>query len=638
MTAAYEALRKADAAGDTTSAKKIADYIRSQPGAGESPSEGVQSVAVHPAEMAAEAGKDAGNWFSSNEPEDMSLGKLGGEVAGGAAGGAVAGAVLPGTLKAAGKVVPGAVGKLFSGLGEAASALPLKERVTRGAGGGAAAGAVDATGRAFGAPKAATFAGEMLAGGLGETAASFLQKEASQLGRFVANISYGNVAGASRALGGMLSPNRPLNESVARKLQQKLFGNPTDSYVDGLVSSDNRIAVQEALRKADPSLNSGGPRAADAPRAPWETSTGEMEGLGPLSRGTDVAAAGGASRNPLTPPVAIGGPKALPGPQSGGAGSDRASASGSAGAAERFAAGKAGAKAKAEATAEAARKAEADAAANAMRPASAIYRERMQAGVTEAVKQGKTFSSTPEFATLSEKLGAMEQLGSITKADRERLLKTLSADRLKNPQVQEGYAKAVDDQIRNWGKPAESGGQTGAAAVSAKTAEEVRGALREAYNGYTARLGMGDIEKKYRNAYSQEMIAQAKDELPHFLYGFGSTQEFQKMARNLARDPEGLPFIQKAMAQHLAQQEPKAITKEFERLQKVLVDSKLATPTELRQLRVNAETVQRASERGEGSVVKLGQRFQQLLLMAMARNAAAAGGQKVAGAQGEGRE
>lgn len=620
MTAAYEALRKADAAGDTKSAKKLADYIRSQPNGGGTPAEGVSPVAIHPAEMAAESAKEVGNWFSSNEPEEMSLGQAAGGIAGGAAGGAAAGAVAPGMLKAAGKVVPGPMGKLFTGLGEAAGALPLKERVVRGAGGGAAAGAVDVAGKAFGAPKALTVAGEALAGGLGESAASFLQKEAGQLGRFIANVSYGNVAGASRALGGMLSPNKPLNEAVARKLQTRLFGDKTEAYVDGLVGSDNRVAVQEALRKADPTLTAGGgARNPAAPKAPWEDSTGEMGDLGrqSMSRDLTVPGRGVVPGQPEAPagPLRLGGPPA-----------DLSQAK-----AQQFAAGKAGAAAKAEAARAAEAKAQEQAAADALKPASQLYRERMQAGVTEAVKSGKTFSSTPEFQQFVSKLETLESLGSISKADRTKLVRDLTADRLKKPEVQEGYAKAVDNTIRDWGKPAEKGGQTGAAAVSAQTSGEVREALRAAYNGYTSRLGMGDIESKYRNAYSQEMIAEAKDKLPHFLYGFGNAQEFQKMARNLSRDPEGKPFVQQALAKHLAQQEPKAVAGEFERLQKVLVDAKLATPTDLRQLREAAATVKLASERGEGSVVKLGQRFQQMVLMTMARNASAEGGQKVVG-------
>lgn len=621
MAQAYEALRKADAAGDTAGAKRIADYIRSQPGGGVAPTEGVQPVALTGEDIPQAIAQGSKSWFSANEPEAVSMGEVGGAMAGGAAGGALAGAVVPGALQAAGKVIPGPVGKLFTGLGEASKALPLKERMIRGAGGGAAAGAVEEAGRAFGAPKALTFAGEALAGGLGESTASLVTSTAAKLTHFASNLAIGRPGAAVRAAGDVFKPNGEVNMAVARKLQQKLFGDKTEAYVEGLVGSENRIAVQEALRKADPSLV---PQAAkpDGVRAPWESSTGEMGSMGRQSMSRDVAAAGGQGWGPKaiedqraarlgkgTFPSTVRSQESLD--------SDKAAA---------MAAGKAGAHAKAATAAEAKRKAEEEAAAAALRPASEIYRERMFGGVTQAVREGKAFSSTPEFAGFMDKLDTMQKLGKISNADRVELQRVLTADRMKKPAVQEGYAQAVDEQIRGWGKPLEKGGATGAAAVSEQTAREVRGALQEAYNKYTGRLGLGDIEAKYRNAYSQEMIAQAKDELPHFLYGFGSAQQFQKLARNLARDPQGLPFIQQKMAQHLAQQEPKAIVGEFERLQKVLVDSKLATPTDLRALRQNAETVQTAVNRGEGSVVKLGQRFQQILLMTMARNAAAQGG------------
>lgn len=585
MTAAYDALRQAHAAGDRKSAQKIAEYIRAQ-GSGRAPTEGVQPVDV---DVASGLARTVSDWFSPKEPEPVTPGQLGSAVAGGAAAGAVGGAVLPGIVKSVGRFIPGPVGKIVTGLGEAMSALPLKERVIRGAGGGAGMAGVEEGGKALGAPTAVTTAAGLIGGGVGETAASFLTKEATKLAHFVGNVSYGNVAGASRALGGMLSPNKPLNEATAAKLQQKLFGQRTEGYVDGLVGSDNRIATQQALRKADPSLSQP---LQDGTRPMWDTSTGEME---PMSGSRDLAA-----RKPASSAGAGGSRPALPAPEGGLPGS--------------FARGKAGAQAK-----RAAARAEAErlAAEQSLKPVSQIYRERMFAGVTKAVQEGKTFSTTPEFADFQEMLASEVRLGNISKSDYQGLMRTLTSDRLKNPRVQAGYAEAVDDRIREWGKQLEGKPSAGAAAVSAKTATDVRTALRQAYNQYTSRIGLGDIETKYRNAYSQEMLAEAKDKLPHFLYGFSSGPEFAKMAKSLARDPQGLPFIQSAVAKHLANTPPKDIASEFERLQQVLVNAKLVQPADLKDLRTGAAAVKRTTDKG--LKLRASQQLSQMLLMAMAR-------------------
>lgn len=595
MSSAYEALRQAHAAGDRKSAQKIADYIRSQ-GEGRAPTEGVTSVDVDAISGVARAISD---FFSPGEPEPVTPKEVVGATAGGAAAGAVAGAALPGLIRSVGKVIPGPIGKAVYVAGEALGALPLKERVIRGAGGGVAAGLVDEAGRAVGAPKALTLLGDVAAGGAGESAASFVTKEASKLFHFVSNVSYGNVAGASRALSGMLTPNKALNEATARKLQTKLFGEKLEGYVDNLVGSDNRIATQEALRKADPSLTQP---PVSGTRPVWETSTGEMT---PMSGSKDIV-----PRPPTGGRTSEGSRTALPSPEGALPGS--------------FQQGKAGAQAKGAA---ARAKTEADDMARVsqmLKPASQIYRERMFQGVTDAVQQGKTFSSTPEFEQFRAMLGSEVQLGNVSKADYQNLMRTLTADRLKNPQVQKGYAEAVDDRIREWGKQLEGKPSAGAAAVSAKTATDVRTALRQAYNQYTTRLGLGDIEAKYRNAYSQEMLAEAKDKLPRFLYGFDSGAEFAKMAKSLARDPQGLPFIQNAVAKHLANAAPKDVASEFERLQQVLVNSKLVEPADLKELRIGAAAVKRTADKG--LKLRASEQLQHMLLMAMARQGGIAAG------------
>jgi len=639
----YANLEKAHAAGDTAAAQKFADAIRAEQA--KQPRDAIGSVPVHPFEAAADAasGWSPSTWFQSKDPKETSLEEAAGKIGGGAAAGAAGGAVLPGALKAAGKLVPGAAGKLLKGLGEGMGALPLKERMTKGAGGGAAMGAIEGLGEALGAPPALTAGASLLGSGIGESAASFLTKETGQMLKFVGNMSYGNVAGASRAFSGMLSPNRQLNEATARKLQKQLFGERTEGYVNGLVGSENRMAAQEAMRKADPSLLAGPRAAAAGPRAPWETSTGEMGSMGRQSMGRDLAAAtgqrtppggfaapaepallagqgtaAGAAGNPLAQAIPLGGAGAAA------AGTGAPAKQASAG----FAAGKAGAKAKLTAQQQAAEAAETEAARLALRPASEIYRDRMFQGVTAGVKSGKSFSTTPEFGAFQKELEHQVTMGNLPKAKAAELLRQLRLDRAKgsgNSRVLEGYAELVDNQIRKFGKPAEGAVATGADAIDKQVAAGIRESLQKSYNTYTQRLGLGNAEKQYRAAYSAEMLAEAKDKLPHFLYkGFGQEREFAKLARNLARDPQGKPFIQKVLAKHLANQEPKAVATEFERLQSTLVNAGLLLPAELKPLRTGAELVRKTADKGLQQ--KRADTLKHLLLMAMTRQAGIAGG------------
>jgi hypothetical protein len=220
----------------------------------------------------------------------------------------------------------------------------------------------------------------------------------------------------------------------------------------------------------------------------------------------------------------------------------------------------------------------------------------------------------------------------VRQAEANKLLRSLQADKSADPLVQKGWAEAVDNRIREWGKPGEIGGQVGAAAIPAKTAEGVREALRESYGQYLQQIGLGDIERKYRGAYSAEMIAEAKDKLPHFLYGFGAAKEFDRFARNLAKDPAGKELIQRGLMNHLANQEPQNVMKEFTKLQTTLVNAELVTPAHISQLRMAAEQVQKTLD--QGAKLQAAQRFKQIVLMTAVEKAS----QEVGGRVGKARQ
>ncbi len=244
----YSALEKADKAGDVKGAKKLADFIRSKEAQPEP--QNVESLDVSGAETVA---RGVSGIFQPQEKKDVSAEELAGAVGGGAASGAASGALLPHLLEGAGKVVPGAAGKAIGALGTAMSRVPVKERMLAGAGGGALMGGVEKGAEAMGAPPALALGAGLVAGGVGETAASFLAKESKQLLGVFGNAATGNLAGSARALKGMLEPNKPLNLETAARVQKQLFGEKTAGDLTA-VGSEYKLATAKGLRSSDPSL------------------------------------------------------------------------------------------------------------------------------------------------------------------------------------------------------------------------------------------------------------------------------------------------------------------------------------------------------------------------------------------------
>lgn len=561
-----------------------------------------------------EGKQPAQNWFSmgAGKPE-MGLADFGAEVAGGAAGGAVVGAAGPAALKAGGAAlarapIPGAPGRIAKAAGvgmEAAGtawgALPAKERVLRGIAGGASMEVVDAIGEKYGLPKAATLPVSLAAGGVGEVMGSLTSKTTGQLLQVLGQAAHGNMSGAAYAFKSLASPNREVNEAAAKTLQRQLFGEKTEGYIEGLIGQENRMAVQAKLRKDDPSLMEGITKPAGEGMAKPVPGTGVK-----MSDSRDLTVPAGERELPGA--KLLTGPRALPAPGAPMTAEGRSAAEIKAALREKTAAKD---------------KIAAEAEALGLKPASEIYRERMFSGVTEAVNRGEAFSATPEAKEFAKKLSVLVQSQELSANEASKLMAKLSTDRSTNAEVRGRFAKNVDDTIRQWGKPAEKGGQEGAAVINAQLAAEVRGDLQKAYNAYTTRLGLSDVEKKYRGAYSQEKIAEAKDKLPHFLAGFDS-KEFPAFARNLARDPDTKGLLEQGLKTHLANVEPKKIVGEFESLRKTLVDAKLLDPVDVRHLREAAEAVKATADKGLQS--KRSERFQALVLMALGRKAGGAAG------------
>lgn len=249
------------------------------------------------------------------------------------------------------------------------------------------------------------------------------------------------------------------------------------------------------------------------------------------------------------------------------------------------------------------------------KPASEHYRENMFAGVNNAVARGKTFSSSPAFADLKDDLAVLAETGKMTKADASTLLQTLRSDASKNPRVSGQFAQTIDNQIRNWGASAEKGGATGARAVGQNADKEVRESVRAAYQKYTESIGLGDIERKYRGAYSAEKTAEAKDKIPYLISKFGTKSELDDQARNLARDPESKALFKQGIRDHLANVPPEKIGSEFNRIQILLVRSGVMAPKDLRVFAEQAKNIETVLKKGaSGDNVRMAERFKRMVI------------------------
>jgi hypothetical protein len=545
------------------------------------------------------------DWFTGKEAKpfnmDEAVGKLTGETAGGAALGVVAPKLLEKGGKALQKVPVGpvrAVGRGMEAAGDTLSLLPAGERALRGAGGGAAQAVAEVGSDAAGIPAVVGVPLSMAAGGIGEAGTSFIAKEGGSLLKAATKAASGDANAAVGALKGIVNPYKEMNAASAAKLQSRLFGDKIPGYINKLIGSENRMAVQEALRKADPTLVTGFARKAEPAVA--EPIPGTRFELSP---NRDLATLNGKLDK-------IGQPKLeAPGPRP----KDMASVMTKRQQESQAAAEKA--------------------AKEALRPASEIYRERMFAGVTQAINSGKTFSSSDAGQTFAKKIDTLIKSRELSPAQGQKLLAQLRTDRNPEAVVRGRYAENVDNLIRTYGKPAEKGGQEGAAAIPAKLASEIRGDLRKALNSYAEEVGLGKIEAQYRGAYSQEMLAEAKDKLPHFLYGFGDKAEFDKFARNLAQEPEGKDFLQKSVMQHLANVDVAKLPKEFTRLQKTMVNAELLTPADMEGIRKSAESIARVADKGVQ--LRAAQRLRTMIMTTAARHVFGTAGEAAQRQQGQ---
>ena len=226
---------------------------------------------------------------------------------------------------------------------------------------------------------------------------------------------------------------------------------------------------------------------------------------------------------------------------------------------------------------------------------SEVLRDEMyqEVGNVTVKSPSQRFSVSPEFQRLQTKLDEYVAEGQITKADRNHLISILKSDQ-GSLGSQQRYGQTVDSQIRSW---AGKQGATGQSALSNQQKNMVRNDLRDTFAEWTDKQGFGAIEKDYRSAFRQEKIAEAKDYIPRLISRFDGKTEATQFARQMVSEmPETKQLLQKELNTYFANLEPKDIPAQFNRVEKLLVDTDILRPEELNSLRQQVADVQKGGD------------------------------------------
>jgi hypothetical protein len=562
------ALEKADAAGDTASAKQLAGAIKAaqakaawtpgstdpahrEPGAEPSDVSGLEMIA-----------RSISDHFKPKPPEEVSAEEAMGKVGGGALSGGIVSGIAPRALQAAGKVLPGKYGEAAMALGKGMEMVPAKQRIAGGAAAGAMTGGVEAVAKREGWPDAVELGASLVGAQAGEAVSNLAFRETKNILSMGANIARGNLPGVMLAAKNAVTRDKEADVRIASKLQEDMFGKrlPTpEAYVNQLETSENRRKLADLTRKADPSLPPIGvedPAIAAARQA------------GKIVNAPDMAST--IYRERMFQGVT-------------------------------------------------------DAVQKGKTFSTTPAFQRFEADLKAKVALGEV--SPGEASSLLKGLKADQAKGKPATALVSASGKPLSAP-TSDPKVLAGYAESVDQKIRDWGKQLETGPSSGAKAGQDVITSDVRAKLRGAYNEYLQTIGLGRLESQYRTAYQAEKVAKAKDMIPSVLNrevtGKGSPSDLEKLAYQLGKDPSLKPILSQEINKKLANTPADEIGKAFGRLQPALVSSNLMTLAELAPIRQQVALVQKIADEGERTSV--GERLKRFILLTLASQGGAATG------------
>lgn len=451
--------------------------------------------------------------------------------------------------------------------GRAMELVPPSQRFLGGFTGGGLSSLASQTAEAYGAPTAVKLPAEVISAGLGDLVGQKLTTAASNLAKSVYYGGKGNFPLAASYFTGAFG--QPMEERLAAAAarQKQVFGKPNAEVVAGETTDKFQRETQDALKK-----QYGYGKTTDV-YAP-ETGTEVMV------PGTNMNVPAKGIKPATLKPTGEVVTKELP----------------------KDANGK-------------------------EVPVSQALRDEFYNGVNQIITKvppEQRFSASPEYAKFLADLEPLVARGSaaggISRGDLNSLKQALGTD-MGSVASRQQYAQTVDNLIRKWQGKLNAEGQ---AAIDADVARSIRQNLRDNFGLWSERNGLGTPEKNYRAAYTAEKTAQAKDNIPYVISHYGDKPAADKMALQIAKDPELKSELNKALRQQLANTPTEKLVDEFKRIDKLVVRAGLSNPQEMAEYRRLVNQIDAIKKQGKDATPYL-----ERLKAGVIRSAAIAGAAQI---------
>ena len=236
-------------------------------------------------------------------------------------------------------------------------------------------------------------------------------------------------------------------------------------------------------------------------------------------------------------------------------------------------------------------------------PASKYIREgvlrpkvgEISMGANNAIK----FSNSSEFGTFQQEISRLVDKGTLSRSQGSDILGKLKTDMSANVKTRAEFHDTVDNLIREWGKGLEkSTPPTGFKAVSEKEAGAIRTQLRDAYNGWLDKQGLGQAEKEYRNAYAAEKKAELLDHINHSLTYINESRAFDKLAPLIKDGTYTKGEVLDGVRTYLGNANPKEILSKFNKIDQALVGNKLLPKEDMLYFENEAKRIKQIADEG----------------------------------------
>lgn len=205
------------------------------------------------------------------------------------------------------------------------------------------------------------------------------------------------------------------------------------------------------------------------------------------------------------------------------------------------------------------------------------------------MEQIKPLKDTLPAQRLNQDLDALVQRGQATKTEKAHIMRALSNQTSKNPDV----AKEANRDLLNL---AQSGGvyQDLKGEATRKIGEAAQNAFKTRFGEYLSETRGSDIYDTLKKVERTEIVAKVRDGIPQLLGGGMKPAAIQEVGRNIAATPEGKQEFIQAFSQHLGalpmpknvtpQQASSILMKEVRKVAPVLKETKILSGEQINQM------------------------------------------------------